>query len=114
MIGLTMSDRIEHVGNARSSRAKWAFAVFAIIGGYFLFAEHRAHVLPYLPWLILLACPVMHLFMHGGHGNHGGHHGGGDRTQDDSGESTGTRPEGARGGDARAKGQGHSLHGGRP
>ena len=47
-----MSDRIEHVGNARSSRAKWAFAVFAIIGGYFLFAEHRAYVVPYLPWLI--------------------------------------------------------------
>ena len=28
-------------------------------------------VLPWLPWLLLLACPAMHLFMH--HGNHGGH-----------------------------------------
>ena len=23
-----------------------------------------------LPWLILLLCPVMHLFMHHGHGQH--------------------------------------------
>jgi hypothetical protein len=37
-----------------------------------LFAyEHRAHLLGWLPFLFLLACPVMHLFMHGRHGNHG-------------------------------------------
>jgi hypothetical protein len=24
-----------------------------------------------LPWLLVLACPLMHLFMH--HGDHGGH-----------------------------------------
>lgn len=35
-------------------------------------AEHRAHLLPALPYLFLLACPLMHLFMHRGHG-HGGH-----------------------------------------
>jgi hypothetical protein len=23
------------------------------------------------PFLLLLACPVMHIFMHGGHGGHG-------------------------------------------
>ena len=40
---------------------------------YFLFVEHRQHVWQYLPFLILLACPFMHLFMHGGHGGHGGH-----------------------------------------
>ena len=114
MIRVTMPDHTEHVGNAWSSRAKWALAVFAIIGGYFLFAEHRAHVLPYLPWLILLACLMMHLFMHGGHSDHGGHHGGGDRPQDDSGGSTDARPEGARDGDAGAMGQGHSHPGGRP
>lgn len=47
---------------------------FFILGGFYLLAEHRAHlwlVLPWLPWLLLLACPAMHLFMH--HGNHGGH-----------------------------------------
>lgn len=26
----------------------------------------------YLPWLLVLACPLMHLFMHGGHGHGGG------------------------------------------
>ena len=46
---------------------------FLIIAAYFLFTEHRAHLgglLYYLPFLFLLACPLMHLFMHGGHGHH--------------------------------------------
>jgi hypothetical protein len=30
-------------------------------------------VLGILPYLLLLACPLMHVFMHGGHGGHGGH-----------------------------------------
>jgi hypothetical protein len=29
--------------------------------------EHRAHLLGVLVWLPLLACPLMHLFMHRGH-----------------------------------------------
>ncbi|WP_414718295.1 DUF2933 domain-containing protein [Vibrio chemaguriensis] len=37
---------------------------------YFLITEHREHVFEYLPYLILLLCPVMHLFMHHGHGHH--------------------------------------------
>jgi hypothetical protein len=45
-----------------------------IIAGALLFTEHRAHVLGILVWLPLLACPLMHLFMHGGHGGHGHHH----------------------------------------
>ena len=45
---------------------------FLIIAGALLFTEHRAHVLGVLIWLPLLACPLMHFFMHGGHG-HGGH-----------------------------------------
>lgn len=39
---------------------------------YFLLVEHREHVLPILPYLFLLACPFMHMFMHGKH-SHGGH-----------------------------------------
>ncbi len=48
------------------------FAGFAAIGGYFLWAEHRAHVLAFgswLPWLLIALCPLMHLFMHHGHGD---------------------------------------------
>ena len=33
---------------------------------------HQAHFLSALPWLIILACPLMHVFMHGG--GHGGGH----------------------------------------
>ena len=40
--------------------------------GYYLLTEHRAHVFQYLPYLLLLACPLMHFFMHKGHGAH--HH----------------------------------------
>ena len=49
---------------------------------YLLLAEHRAHFIYALPWLILLLCPVMHLFMHRGHGGHGGHGGHDDESDD--------------------------------
>ena len=48
---------------------------FLLIGAFFLVTEHRAHLLGWLPWLILLACPLLHMFMHGGHGGHGSHGG---------------------------------------
>jgi uncharacterized membrane protein len=62
-------------GKAPVFRAKWVFIAFALIAAYFLITEHRAHlyeVLPYWPYLLLLACPLLHLFMHGGHGGHSG------------------------------------------
>ncbi|MDA9425871.1 hypothetical protein XH97_27625 [Bradyrhizobium sp. CCBAU 53380] len=58
-----------------STRAKAGLVLmgFLVIAGALLFTEHRAHVLGLLVWLPLLACPLMHVFMHGGHGhNHGG------------------------------------------
>jgi peptidoglycan/LPS O-acetylase OafA/YrhL len=45
---------------------------FLIIAGFFLLTEHTAHVFGALPYLLLAACPLMHLFMHHGHGGHGG------------------------------------------
>jgi hypothetical protein len=36
-----------------------------------LVTEHTAHVFGVLPYLLILACPLMHIFMH--HGHHGGH-----------------------------------------
>ena len=59
-------------------RGRWIFWIFAIVAAWFLITEHRAHVLGALPYLILLACPAMHLFMHHGHG-HGGQSGHDDR-----------------------------------
>jgi hypothetical protein len=55
-----------------ASRANIVLVGFLAIGGYFLIMEHGAHIIPFLPWLLLLVCPLMHVFMHGGHGRHGG------------------------------------------
>lgn len=49
-----------------------AACLFAAIALFFLWEEHEAHILGALPWLLLLACPVIHLLMHRGHA-HGGH-----------------------------------------
>lgn len=57
---------------AHQARSRWVFIGFALVAGYFLFTEHRAHVMAALPYLLLAACPLMHLFMHHGHGHH--HH----------------------------------------
>jgi hypothetical protein len=81
-----------HEGSWLWSRSGLVFAGFLLIAGFFVLTEHTAHVLGALPYLLLLACPLLHLF-HGGHGSHGrpgphdGHadHGAGD------GESTGGR-----------------------
>jgi hypothetical protein len=54
------------------SRAGVALIVVVAVGGFLLFTEHRAHVLGVLPFAFLLACPLMHVFMHHGH-RHGGH-----------------------------------------
>lgn len=37
----------------------------------FLWMEHRAYLFVALPFLFLLACPLMHVFMHHGQGEHG-------------------------------------------
>ncbi len=55
-----------------TSWAGMVLVAFLIIVGYLLMTEHRAHALGALLWLAILACPVMHLFMHGGHARHGG------------------------------------------
>ena len=75
------------------SRAGLAAIGFLLIAAFLLVSEHRAHALGYLPFLLLLACPLLHVFMHGGHGQgaHGGHAGPGrkggdiDRANDSSG-----------------------------
>jgi len=76
---MSLHDHAEHdsqrQGNFFTSRAGLVLLGFLLIGGALLFTEHRAHVLGALIWLPLLACPLMHLFMHGGHGDHEGHRG---------------------------------------
>lgn len=55
----------------RDPTGRWVFWGFAAVAAFFLITEHRAHVIGYLPFILLLACPLMHLFH--GHGGHGGH-----------------------------------------
>jgi hypothetical protein len=43
---------------------------FLAVATFYLLTEHTAHVFGVLPYLLLLACPLMHLFMHHGHGGH--------------------------------------------
>ena len=62
-------------GHRGSSRSLLVFLAFAGIALFFLLSEHRIHALSWLPLLLLLACPFLHMFMHGGHGGHGGHAG---------------------------------------
>jgi len=51
--------------------ARIAFAVFLAVAGFFLWTEHRAHLYSALPYVLLLACPLMHLFHHRHHrGDH--------------------------------------------
>jgi hypothetical protein len=61
--------------------------IFMLIAGavgiYYLLTEHLTHVTQAIPYLFLLACPLMHLFghHHGGHGGHGSH---GEQSQSDA------------------------------
>ncbi|KXB32522.1 hypothetical protein AT959_02220 [Dechloromonas denitrificans] len=64
----TRNDAPEKQHAKRSNIAWWVFAAIAL---FYLLTEHRAHFLGALPYLLLLACPLMHLFMHHGHGHHG-------------------------------------------
>lgn len=58
-------------GSWLGSRRSIVLLVFLAVIGFFLFTEHRAHLFGILPYLLLLACPFMHFFMHSGHGKHG-------------------------------------------
>ena len=58
-------------GSFWTSRAFLVFLGFAAIALVLLWEEHKVHILGALPYLFILACPLMHIFMHGGHGGHG-------------------------------------------
>ena len=65
------SQHPQHEDGRGSGRGRWVLPGFLLVAAFFLVAEHRAHAVQYLPYLLLLACPLMHLFHgHGGHGRH--------------------------------------------
>lgn len=56
-----------HAVERQHNRSRWVLIGFLAVAAFFLFSEHRAHVLGILPYLLVLACPLMHLFHHHGH-----------------------------------------------
>jgi len=73
------ADRSDRPPGFWGSKAGLVTIAFLAIITFLLLSEHRAHALGLLPFLLLLVCPLLHIFMHGGHGGHAGHgrHGGG-------------------------------------
>lgn len=47
-----------------------AVGMLLVIGLFYLAREHYGHISQLLPYLILMLCPLMHLFGH----HHGGQH----------------------------------------
>ena len=43
----------------------------AVVGSLLVVTGHGPHVVGYLPFLFLFACPLMHMWMHGKHHHHG-------------------------------------------
>ena len=69
-------------GRPRMRVNSWApIGIFVLVAAtlLLLLPEHTPHLLGWLPYLMLAACPLIHLFMHHGHG-----HGGQGRSPSDS------------------------------
>ncbi len=62
----------------RSGLKDWLFSrtciatlIVVAVLGFLIYTGHSAHLLGALPFLLILSCPLMHIFMHGGHHHHG-------------------------------------------
>lgn len=81
-------DRGGMLGNSwLRSRTGFATLIAIAVLGFLIYKGHSAHLLGFLPYLLLLACPLMHVFMHGGHGDR--HH---KTSTRDNGQSRGNQP----------------------
>lgn len=50
-------------------------AILGLLSAAVIYAlvAHTTHTISLLPYAFFLLCPLMHLFMMGGHGDHSGH-----------------------------------------
>lgn len=62
------------------NRGGLLLSVVLMIADVLIFTDHEGHLLGALPFLFLLACPLMHMFMHHGHGRQDEANGEGSRT----------------------------------
>ena len=56
-------------------RSRSGLTLIAFLGtaAFFLITEHTAHLFGVLPYVLLLLCPLLHMFMHRGHDDHANH-----------------------------------------
>lgn len=66
------ADSHSHTRPWYRSGASVVIAMLAVILVFFLIREHWEHLAGRWIYLLLLLCPLMHLFGHGGHGKSGG------------------------------------------
>lgn len=64
-----------HTASASWYKSPAVLGLLVILGvaGAFILVQHWDHAAPYSLWLLILATPLLHIFMHSGHGAHGGH-----------------------------------------
>jgi hypothetical protein len=61
---------------SRLNNLSWTHIVLiglSVGGGYVLWNRYGDQLVNYLPYLLLLLCPLMHVFMHRGHGGQAHH-----------------------------------------
>jgi hypothetical protein len=72
LIEVVLETSMEHHQHQRPSSWRMptgiAAAVLAVAATIYLYVTHKDHLLAALPFLLLAACPLMHVFMHRGHG----------------------------------------------
>lgn len=58
--------RMQHHDSSANHDSRWKLALlgFLAVAGFFLWTEHKAHLLGLVPYLLVLACPLLHLFHH--------------------------------------------------
>jgi hypothetical protein len=75
---MSADDHSHHGGNAPTGGSFWSSRAFLVSLGFAALAVVAAvggtqgHSLGAIPYLFLLACPLLHVSVHGGHGGHGG------------------------------------------
>ena len=79
--GTAMENHESHTANHHAAEQprsfpawKGAAIMVAVIVGFYVLREHWGHALGFAPYLLLLACPLMHMFMHGNHGHQHDNH----------------------------------------
>jgi len=85
-----MRDNTHALRRRRSSGVIIGLVALAALSGFLILRGHGYHMLAYAPFLILLACPFLHSFMHGGHGGHGDQGGSQPEKRADSASAAGT------------------------